>query len=143
MSQSNLANWCLFERSTINGWVRFFQTRHIWLLSLRYRNPARQSPPNSLYPHPQMSRQSNFSCRRNSAHKFYHPTKGSDSFIHPHIPGTKTESPFQIVDALGPASRNARKRCRQSCTVGREIFSFSAMSWLHVPCPAMRIIRAR
>ena len=42
-----------------------------------------------------------------------------------------------------PAKRKARKRCRHSCTVGRESCNSAAMSWLSLPWAARRMIRAR
>lgn len=42
-----------------------------------------------------------------------------------------------------PAIRSARKRSRQSCTVGREILRVLAMSWLKRPSAAIVMIFAR
>jgi hypothetical protein len=42
-----------------------------------------------------------------------------------------------------PGKRNAKKRCRQSCTVGRETLSPRPISWLRIPAAAIRIICAR
>src|SRR3990170_3684142 len=42
-----------------------------------------------------------------------------------------------------PGSRRAKKRCRQSCTVGREIRRVRAITWLITPSAAIRIICAR
>ena len=42
-----------------------------------------------------------------------------------------------------PGTRNARKRCRQSCTVGRDAPRTWAISWLATPSAAIVTIRAR
>src|SRR3990172_7097809 len=42
-----------------------------------------------------------------------------------------------------PGKRSAKKRCRQSCTVGLETPKLRAMSWLNTPSAAIRMICAR
>src|SRR3984893_16191393 len=51
-------------------------------------------------------------------------------------------TPGRGASFSSPGSRSARKRCRQSCTVGREMCRAPAISLLNTPSSALQIIWA-